>query len=210
MNWKSFGLTSATAASLVGYYKWKRMEQKALGLDSTPMEFSTGQVQIGGPFTLTTHLNTEFQSDTNAAKKLQLIYFGFTHCPDVCPAEMEKITKILHRLERNWPKVYADTIPLFVSCDPQRDTPKQLSQFLRDYHPKVLGLTGTLEQVKAVAKQFRVFFSVNPIANSPDDYLVDHTTIIYLMDKQGKFVKHFGRNSSIEECVEDIVGAWKR
>ena len=132
-----------------------------------------------------------------------LIYFGFTNCPDVCPEEMEKMTKIISRIQRNYPKKYPKLQALLVTCDPKRDTPSELKDYLKDFHSDIVGLTGELEEVKKVAKKYRVYFSVNQ--TSPEDYLVDHTTVIYLTDKNGNFVKFFGKTTTVEECVAEIL-----
>lgn len=134
-----------------------------------------------------------------------LIYFGFTNCPDICPEELDKITKIMERIERNYPKKYSKMKALFITCDPKRDGPEEMKSYLMDYHPDIIGLTGGEKEILEVAKKFRVYFSVNQTSTDQNDYLVDHSTVIYLMDKNGNFVKHFGKTTTIEECVEQII-----
>ena len=189
----------------MGYY-WKIKNDKiSKGLfpGTTPTQYNVTGIQIGGPFELTDHNDNRISSTRDYAGKAMIIYFGFTNCPDVCPEELEKLTKIMSRIQRNFPKKYSKLKTIFITCDPERDNPSELKGYLKDFHPDIIGLTGSAEEIKQVAKKFRAYFSINK--TSPTDYLVDHSTVIYLMDKQGNFVKHFGKNTSIEECVDEIV-----
>lgn len=99
------------------------------------------------------------------------VYFGFTHCPDICPDELDKMAKMIDLVEAAYPK---RMLPIFITCDPARDTPAVLKEYLQEFHPAMIGLTGTWEHVKACCKAYRVYFSTPSDVKPGQDYLVDH------------------------------------
>jgi cytochrome oxidase Cu insertion factor (SCO1/SenC/PrrC family) len=145
----------------------------------------SGTALVGGPFTLTDQTGRKV-TEKDFLGKYMLVFFGYTYCPDICPTELQVMSAALDSLG---PK--ADVIqPVFVTVDPQRDTPEVLKQYVGNFHPRLVGLTGTPEEIASVAKTYRVFF--NKVEDSgADTYLMDHSTIMYLMDPQGRFLKHF-------------------
>lgn len=146
---------------------------------------STGTALVGGPFTLTDQ-NGRKVTEKDFLGKYMLVFFGYTYCPDICPTELQVMAAALDSMGAR-----ADVIqPVFVSVDPERDTPELLKQYVENFHPRLMGLTGTPDEIASVAKTYRVFYS--KVENStPDAYLMDHSTIMYLMDPQGRFLKHF-------------------
>ena len=163
---------------------------------------STGTALIGGPFTLTDQDGRKV-TEKDFLGKYMLVFFGYTYCPDVCPTELQVISAALDSLG---PK--ADAIqPVFITVDPQRDTPEVMKQYVGNFHPRLMGLTGTPDEIASVAKAYRVFFS--RVENSaPDTYLMDHSTITYLMDPQGKFLKHFSYSTdsaALAKALEEAV-----
>ena len=147
---------------------------------------STGTALVGGPFSLTDQTGRKV-TDKDFLGKYMLVFFGYTYCPDLCPTELQVMSAALDNLGAK-----ADDIqPIFISFDPQRDTPEVLKQYVSNFHPRLVGLTGTPEEIAAAAKAYRVFYSKLENRSGPDTYLMDHSTITYLMDKQGKFLKHF-------------------
>ncbi|MFY0610974.1 MAG: SCO family protein [Hyphomicrobiaceae bacterium] len=144
-----------------------------------------GKALVGGPFELTTH-NGKRVRDTAFRGKLMLVYFGFTYCPDICPAGLQVITASLDKLGADADKV----APLFVTVDPERDTPAQLKTYVASFHKNLVGLTGSAEDISAVAKAYRVYYrkAQDPSLN---DYTMDHTSFMYLMDGKGEFITHF-------------------
>jgi protein SCO1/2 len=110
------------------------------------------------------------------------VYFGFTHCPDICPDELDKMAAIIDKVKES--AGGADVMrPVFITCDPVRDTPEVLRKYLKEFHPDIIGLTGTYGQVKNVCKQYRVYFSTPENVKPGEDYLVDHSIYFYLMGK---------------------------
>jgi protein SCO1/2 len=133
-----------------------------------------------------------------------LVFFGYTYCPDLCPTELQVMSAALDGLGAK-----ADAIqPIFISFDPERDTPEVLKQYVSNFHPRLVGLTGTPEEVAAAAKAYRVYYSKVPNNSAPDTYLMDHSTITYLMDPQGRFLKHFSYSTdsaALAKALEEAM-----
>ena len=139
------------------------------------------------------------------------IYFGFSHCPDICPDELDKMSAAIDILQQKAPNT---TRFVFISVDPARDTPDVLRSYLSEFHPSLVGLTGTWEQVKNVCKQYRVYFSTPPeLKPGEEDYLVDHSIYFYVMDPEGDFVECIGRQDTPESAagiVMQHIKDWKK
>jgi protein SCO1/2 len=141
------------------------------------------------------------------------VYFGFTHCPDICPDELDKMARMFDLVEAKRPGAI---LPIFVTCDPERDTPKVVKDYLAEFHPSFIGLTGTYDEIKAMCKAYRVYFSTPQNVKPGQDYLVDHSIYFYLMDPEGDFVEALGRQHSPQEAaklildhMKDWEGEWK-
>lgn len=162
-----------------------------------------GKPLIGGPFDLIDTEGNQFTEKNlkNDNKKFSIVYFGFTHCPDVCPDELDKLGDMLDTLKKD---NNVELQPIFITCDPARDTPDIIKLYLEDFHPSIIGLTGTYEKVKLACKQYRVYFSTPPDVKPGQDYLVDHSIFFYLMDSEGNFVDVIGREATAREGVEKI------
>jgi protein SCO1/2 len=161
---------------------------------------SIGQALIGGPFKLTTSDGKQV-TDADYRGKDMLVFFGFTHCPDVCPTTLQLIAGVLDKLGPKAGKV----VPLFVTIDPERDGPKQLKDYTSSFHPSIVGLTGTSDEIAATAKAYRVYARKVADDQAPDGYTMDHTAIIYLMGPDGKFVTHFTTATSVDAMAAAIA-----
>jgi protein SCO1/2 len=139
----------------------------------------------GGPFTLKA-AGGRIVSDRSLRGKWLFVYFGYTYCPNICPATLQAMTDVMARLGPLAEKVQ----PLFVSIDPERDTPETIGAFIKAFDPRIIGLTGTPEEIAAVAKEYRVFFKKIPGAGQ-DDYLIEHSSYVYLMAPDGLYVTLF-------------------
>jgi protein SCO1/2 len=152
---------------------------------------------IGGPFRLTDQ-NGQAVSDQDLKGHPFLVFFGFTHCPDVCPTTLFEVSEILRALGPDADRVRA----LFITVDPERDTPALMKDYLSSFDPHLAGLTGEPAAVTAVAKAYRVYFKKVPL--DPGGYTMDHTAIVYLMDKNGHFVSPFSLKRATEAAAADL------
>lgn len=159
----------------------------------------SGTALIGGPFQLS-DTSGKPVSDADFRGRYMLVFFGFTNCPDICPAGLQLISAALDKLGDKADKV----VPIFVSVDPERDTPQKLALYVKNFDDRVVGLTGTPEQVDAIAKTYRVFFEKTPNEAAPQEYGINHTSIIYLMGPDGKYVDHFTPMTGIDTMVEKL------
>lgn len=162
-----------------------------------------GQSTIGGPFKLVDHTGMP-RTDADFRGKVLLVYFGFTHCPDVCPTDLMAIAGALNELGPKADQVRA----LFISLDPQRDTQKLLATYVDSFHENLVGLTGSETDIRRVAYAYKVYFRKVPGKND-DDYAVDHSAYIYLMDREGKFAGVFPPSTSpdrIAQVLKPMVG----
>ena len=156
---------------------------------------------VGGPFTLTASNGSTVTDQTYRGKWL-LIYFGYTYCPDACPTSLNEISQAMAKLGAK-----ADQIqPLFITIDPERDTPETMANYVRAFDPRIVGLTGTPAQIAQVAKEFQVFYE----RHKTDDgsYLMDHTSLIYVMNPRGQFVRLFPGDMTGErmaQYLQDLV-----
>ncbi len=170
----------------------------SLFLDQGQPKSTAGLPTIGGPFELVDHQGQTVR-DTDYRGKYMLVMFGYTFCPDVCPTELQVISEAIDRLGEAAAKVQ----PLMVTVDPERDTATVLADYVSNFHPSIVGLTGNLEQIKAVARGYRVYFSKNP-PDEDGDYFMDHTAFIYLMGPKGQFLHHFPPTTAPEDMAEKI------
>ncbi|HWK32477.1 MAG TPA: SCO family protein [Hyphomicrobium sp.] len=159
----------------------------------------SGTAAIGGPFTLT-DANGKTVTDADFRGRYMLIFFGFTNCPDICPAGLQLISAAMAKLGDKADKL----VPVFVSVDPARDTPEKLASYVKNFDDRVVGLTGTPEQIADIAKVYRVFYEKTPNESAPGDYGMNHTSIIYLMGPDGKYVRHFTPMTDLDEMVQRL------
>jgi len=157
----------------------------------------TAPAAIGGPFQLTDQAGQSV-TDQNLKGRPTLIFFGFTHCPDVCPTSLFEISEVLRAMGKDADKVNA----WFVSVDPERDTTAAMKDYLSSFDPHLKGLTGNPEAVAKVLSAYRVFSRKVPLKDG--DYTMDHTALIYLMDKDGRFVAPFNLKRSPDDAATDL------
>lgn len=189
--------------------------------NTLPTDSSSGKAAIGGAFTLTDS-NGKSISDKDFRGKYMLVFFGFTHCPDVCPLTMATLTKTLELLGDK-----ADSFaPVFISVDPKRDTSERMKEYLSNFDSRIVGLTGSMNDIKDVASLYKAFYSEVPEkkaddahadhtkhaehmdhsahAAASDNYMVDHSSFIYLMSKEGEYITHFPHTIAPEELAKKL------
>lgn len=166
--------------------------------DNTPTAAENSRALIGGPFNLTNHLNQPV-SDQDFQGKYRLMYFGYTYCPDICPMDLQIMADALDLLE---PEILGQISPMFISVDPERDTFDVMATYVDYFHKDLIGLTGTVEQINAVKSEYRVYAAK---ADDSPDYIVDHTSYTYLMDKNGTYLDHFNHAEDPEKMAAKIT-----
>ena len=160
---------------------------------------SSGAALIGGPFSLV-GADGKPVTDRDFRGRYMLIFFGFTHCPDICPAELQVIAQALEQLGDKAKTV----VPIFITLDPERDTPEAMANYVKSFGPNFVGLTGSPEAIAAAAKAYRVAYSQVKNKDSAGDYSVDHSALVYLMDPEGRYVTHFSYGLSADQMAEKL------
>ncbi|XP_028250474.1 protein SCO2 homolog, mitochondrial [Parambassis ranga] len=159
------------------------------------------EVALGqGSFSLLDHKGQR-KSKQDFLGSWVLLYFGFTHCPDICPDELDKLSAVVSALDQDasLPPVQ----PLFITVDPERDDVLALARYIKDFHPRLIGLTGTPQAVKDAGQDYRVYASAGP-KDEDGDYIVDHTILIYLISPDGLFLDYYNRTKSQEQITESV------
>lgn len=165
---------------------------------------AAGKALIGGPFSLVNQ-HGERVTEKDFDGKFMLVYFGYTFCPDFCPLGLSTITEALDLLDEGQA---AKVTPVFFTVDPARDTVEQLADYATHFHPRLIALTGTDDEVKAAAKAYRIYYAIP--SKEDENYAVDHSTFIYLMAPDGSYRTHFSHNTTPEEIAEVLKKELKK
>jgi len=159
-----------------------------------------GGLAIGGPFTLEDGAGHTV-TDRDLRGRYALVYFGYTYCPDVCPTTLNEVAEALARLGSRAERLQA----VFITVDPQRDTPQVVHDYAAAFSPRILGLTGTPAQIAQVAREYRVYYAPHRTGEGAGDYTVDHSSILYLMDPDGRFLAPIRTDESGEAMATDLA-----
>ncbi len=165
------------------------------------------EVPIVGRFDLT-DANGKRVTEANFAGRFMLIYFGYTYCPDVCPTELAKMAAALDAFEETAPDRAKKVVPIFISVDPERDTPERLKDYAELFHPRLVTLSGTADQLRAAAGTFKIYYAkVYPEggATGEMDYLMDHSTQTYLMGPDARYVTHFTSSVTAKDIADVLA-----
>ncbi|BAF07878.1 Os02g0159700, partial [Oryza sativa Japonica Group] len=177
----------------VDYYELKNRTS------AVKQEPSVGTAAIGGPFNLLNH-DGKPVTQKDFFGKWTLLYFGFTHCPDICPDELQKMALAIDKIKE---KAKMEVVPVFITVDPERDTVEQVRDYVNEFHPNLIGLTGTTDEIRKVARAYRVYYMKTEEEGS--DYLVDHSIVMYLMNPKMEFVKFYGKNYDADSLADGII-----
>ena len=163
----------------------------------SPVPLPASVSAIGGPFRLTDQDGKPISNEDLKGKPF-LVFFGFTHCPDICPTTLFEVSEIMRALGGDAGRAAA----LFVTVDPERDTPAIMKDYLSSFDPHLRGVTGTPEQIAAMERDYRVYAKKVPLEGG--DYTMDHMALVYLMDKEGRFVAPFNMKRKPEDAAADL------
>ncbi|HEY1876590.1 MAG TPA: SCO family protein [Rhizomicrobium sp.] len=180
-------------AALAGGLLWHESEMVP-GLGKTVI---TGQATVGGPFRLTDQAGKTV-TDADFHGRYMLIYFGYSFCPDVCPTTLGVMAQALEKMGADSARI----VPIFITVDPARDTPKVLADYMKAFGPQFVGLTGSDAEIKAVEKAYRVYAAKRPLANG--NYGMDHSSVMYLMGPTGKMVTVYDEAISPDDLAKDL------
>ena len=212
MSPRARGLSKGTVATVVVavaivaiglYYALTSLERR----EEPGNGAGSGRVLIGGPFTLVDQTGTQ-RSDADFRGRLMLIYFGYTHCPDACPTALQSMSDAIDDLGDRGAMVE----PIFITVDPARDTPEHLKRYLESFHPRMIALTGSESAIADIARAYRIFYArakdqqaAASAAQPPsEDYLIDHSSFIYLMGRDGRYLTHFPGNAPPVQLANGI------
>ena len=186
------GVVGIAAKTIPGFQQFLFQQQQ------TKMS-NGGEMPIGGPFHMIDQ-NGQVFTEANLLNKYTLLFFGYTHCPDVCPTSLAQMADVYSKL----PTVAQKKLQVvFVTVDPQRDTPKLMKEYLANFNPNFIGLSGTAPELKSMAKEYLVYYAKNPDSD-PEHYLMDHSAYYYLMGPDGKYVTHYSHKMQSPAMVQDI------
>jgi protein SCO1 len=192
------GVSAAALAAFLGASAWYVLVNRGDDIFADCRQSQIAGGDIGGPFTL---VNTTGQTVTDAEvlAKPSLVYFGYTFCPDVCPFDMARNVEAVDLLDAKG----IDVTPVFISIDPDRDTPEALADYASNMHPKLVALTGSEDQVKAASLAYKTFYAKRDTGD--EFYLMDHSTFTYLMLPGAGFVDFFRRDITSEQMAESVA-----
>ncbi|MES2255917.1 MAG: SCO family protein [Pseudomonadota bacterium] len=180
-------------ATAFGGFLWLKGDQ----VPQLGRNMVTGQIAVGGPYALTDQ-DGKPRASTDFAGKYQLIYFGYTFCPDVCPTTLALMAATLDRLGADKDRI----APVFITIDPERDTPDAIKKYVAAFGPQFIGLTGTPDQIAKVEKEFRVYAKKGPVENGT--YAMDHSSVMYLMGPDGKLVSFYDEATTPEDLAQQL------
>ena len=180
-------------AAALGGFLWLKGDQ----VPQLGKKLVTGQIAVGGPYALTDQ-DGKPRANTDFAGKYQLIYFGYTFCPDVCPTTLALMAATLDKLGADKDRI----VPVFITIDPERDKPDVLKKYVAAFGPQFVGLTGTPEQIAKVEKEFRVYAKKGPIENGT--YAMDHSSVMYLMGPEGTLVSFYDEATTPEDLAKKL------
>jgi protein SCO1/2 len=159
----------------------------------------SGVALVGGPFSLIDQDGRRV-TEKDFLGKYMLVFFGYTYCPDICPTELQVMSAALDQMGPEAGRIQ----PIFVSIDPARDTPEVLKAYVANFGPLLIGLTGSPEEVAAIAKAYRAYYAKAGNGSTATDYLMDHSSIIYLMGPDGRFVKHMPYTTDAAKLATEL------
>ncbi len=193
VRWILWGVVALVVLGIYTAPYWRKLPPQSSGGNESAAFYAK--------FELTDHQG-RIRSDKDFAGKWLLVFFGFTNCPDVCPTTLAETAAVMDGLGARADRVQ----PLFITVDPERDTPSRLAEFVPQFHPDIIGLTGTADQISRTGATFKIYFEKVTEAASPDGYSMAHSSQLFLFDPQGGYVKAFAYGTPAEDILSDLEG----
>jgi protein SCO1/2 len=162
----------------------------------------TGKPSVGGPFSLVDQAGKPV-TDKDFRGRYMLVFFGYTNCPDICPAGLQVMSAALEKLGHR----ADDVVPIMITLDPDHDTPQKLASYVKSFSPRLIGLTGSDSEIAAAAKSYRVYYQKVPDEQDPKQYSIDHSAIFYLMGKDGKLLAPIPHTNDVNQLASAIEKA---
>eukprot|EP01084_Bolivina_argentea_P251040 420875_1 len=197
VTWASVGILAAVWTGMAWWYTSSREKKMTRAVVEVQ---TTGKPDLGGPWTLVDQ-NGIPRTDKSYYGKVILLYFGFAHCPDICPAELVKVGNIIKRMDEKHPNL-PQIHPVFITVDPERDSIAQLRYYSKDFDQRIQYLTGTKEQVARATRAYRVYFNKTGDHDDDEDYMVDHSIVLYLVGSDGELLDFFTQSMTVNDCVK--------
>ena len=191
-------LTVIVAGFLIGALGGAALLVLSQGAQGPAVQMS-GKALIGGPFSLVDQTGKTV-TDQDFRGRYMLVFFGFTHCPDICPAELQVMSAALDELG---PKA-DEVVPIFITLDPERDTQAAMGAYVKNFGQRFVGLTGSPEQIAAVAKAYKVAYAKFQQDKASSDYSIDHSALVYFMGKDGEYITHFAYGTPASKMTETL------
>ena len=189
-------LTLVLLAVAAGLFAWSRFDESG--------REAVGAAAIGGPFELTDQ-NGRTRTEEDFRGRYMLVYFGYTYCPDICPSSLATLSRGLEALAERAPEKAEAIVPVFITVDPERDDVETMASYVPHFHDRLVGLTGTPEQIAEVTKEYRIYYrKVEEEGVGSDGYLMDHSSFIYLMGPEGTYITHFAHDAPVDEIAERL------
>ena len=184
-------MVTLAGMGFIGLYAWRGAFQE----EASQPALDT----IRADYSLTSHTGETVTEDRYLGK-WQLVFFGFTHCPDICPTTLAEVATVIDGLG----DVARNVQPLFISVDPERDSPSAMAEYVTAFHPALVGLTGEPGAVAKAARAFSAYYEMQPERGAPDGYTMSHSSALYLLDPKGRFVRLFAYGTPAPEIIEDL------
>lgn len=191
-------LVSLVVIAIATWIVWRNISDAEPTASNRVSGTTTTTVNIGGPFSLVDHRGQRV-SDASFRGRYMLIYFGYGYCPDVCPTELATMGSALDELAGQAAAIQ----PMFITIDPARDTPAFLADYVAQFHPRLIGLSGTADETAQAAKAYRVFYA-RAKSGDTDDYLMDHSSFVYFMGPDGRYLTLFRRGANAKDMAAQI------
>lgn len=189
-----WGAVAGSVGALLAFGAWQWTQ-----LQRAPTAQEAARSAITGDFSLVDHTGKRVMDEDYRGKWL-LVFFGFTNCPDVCPTTLNEVSLVMDALGQDGNKV----LPLFITVDPERDTPEAMAEYVAAFHPRIVGLTGTPEQIRQAAGAFKAYYAKATQEGAPDGYTMNHSAFMYLINPEGEFEMIFRYKESVDEITSGI------